>query len=170
MRQINIILDMELDMATIKSVKAKFNRENLKGHAIALIIINQQVLLIKRTVSRTRNNLCLPGGNVRKSESFKEGIIREMKEELDITLINPKPVAKIINRFIIDGKLIMESPGWIYLIDEIDGTPKVNSTEIEAIELCDAHNLPDLKFKNKEIIGYILNKKSKPIHLIYTRN
>lgn len=166
-----ITLDLELDDATIESVKEKFATEKLKGHAIAIIRSKDKIILVERKISRTSNNLCLPGGNIRHCESFDEGIRREMKEELNVDLNGIIPLAKITNRFIgEDGLIKMKSDGYVYLSNGFTGEIKINEEEIDSVKLIDINNLPPLKFRNDKIVSYIFNGTSEPLRLIYTRD
>lgn len=166
-----IILDLELDNETIESVKRKFEMEKLKGHAIAIIKSEDKIILIERKISKSANKLCLPGGNIRHSESFQEGIKREMKEELNIKLNSIVPLAKITNRFIgEDGLIKMESEGYIYLSEGFTGKIKNNEKEVNSVKLTDINNIPQLKFRNDKIISHIFNSSSKSLHLVYKRN
>jgi len=166
-----ITLDLELDDATIENVKEKFAVEKLKGHAIAIIKFKDKVILIERKISKTTNNLCLPGGNIRHGESFDEGIRREMKEELNVDLNEIIPLAKITNRFINeDGLIKMKSDGYIYFSDKFKGEIRINKKEINSMKLISLNSIPSLKFRNAEIISYVFAETTKPLHLVYNRD
>jgi ADP-ribose pyrophosphatase YjhB (NUDIX family) len=166
-----IILDLKLDDKTIESIKEKFATEKLKGHAIAIIKSKDKIVLVERKTSKSTNKLCLPGGNIRHCESFEDGIRREMKEELNVDLNGIVPLTKITNRFIGgDGSVKMQSEGYIYLSESFTGEIKINEKEINSVKLVDINNIPSLKFRNDEIIAYVFNEASEPLHLIYTRD
>lgn len=67
----------------------------MPGHLLAAYVLlllkkGDSVLLIRRSAENkfAPNHFSLPGGRVEKNESFTAALIREAKEELDIT-INP---------------------------------------------------------------------------------
>lgn len=60
----------------------------LVGYALIMLMQNDSVLMLKRSLNSSfePGSYSLPGGRVEKNESFKQALIREAKEELDITI------------------------------------------------------------------------------------
>lgn len=65
---------------------------------LGVIIVNPkgEILVIKRQGSHAPY-YSIPGGSLELGESFEAGAIREVKEETDLDIINPKVIALINN-------------------------------------------------------------------------
>lgn len=166
----SITLVLELDEDAIEKYKYKFNREKLKGHVVALIRQNEKVLLIRRKKSKSKNNLCLPGGDISIKESYKKGLKREMKEELGIEIINSRMIAKIKNIYCVGGIIKFESSGFIIEVINYLGDIILKSDEVDGLEWCDIQNPPKMKFENDKILKFLMNNKQSEINLTYKRN
>jgi ADP-ribose pyrophosphatase YjhB (NUDIX family) len=160
---------MEYDLNTIDFIKNKFAKNNLKGHVLAIIVENNKILLIKRLNSSTKNDLCLPGGNIAKGESFISGIKRETLEELGIRIENVKTVSNLENRYLLNGKCLYKSKGKIFLATKYSGIITTNQRELKGFQWCNVNEIPKLKFKNDEILKYIFGKEKYLLNLNYSR-
>lgn len=56
---------------------------------MCMIVQNDEVLTINR-VDKTWGGIAFPGGHVEKHESFQKSVIREVKEETNLDIINPE--------------------------------------------------------------------------------
>lgn len=74
--------------------------ENVELTVLCLIHKGDQYLLQDRVKADWRG-LTLPGGHVEKDESIVDAVIREMKEETGLTILNPKLCG--VKQFPIDG-------------------------------------------------------------------
>lgn len=74
--------------------------ENVELTVLCLIQRGDQYLLQDR-VKEDWSGLTLPGGHVEKGESFVNAVIREMKEETGLTVLNPRLCG--VKQFPIDG-------------------------------------------------------------------
>jgi 8-oxo-dGTP pyrophosphatase MutT (NUDIX family) len=164
-----ITLNMEYDPVTIEFIKTKFVRQNLKGHVLAVILVDDKILLVQRRNSSTKNKLCLPGGNVTRTETYLEGMKREIKEELGIDVQQTKLLSGIENRYLLDGKCICSSKGKIYLVTRYVGSVEIENKELEGFVWCGKNNIPRLKFKNDQILSYIFSNKTKDLILSYSK-
>lgn len=66
------------------------NENNIKIRCRALILNEGKLLVVKHTIDD--NYYALPGGKLEKGENPQECIIREIQEELGVTIQNPKLV------------------------------------------------------------------------------
>lgn len=74
--------------------------ENVELTVLCLLQRGDQYLLQDR-VKEDWSGLTLPGGHVEKGESFVNAVIREMKEETGLTVLNPRLCG--VKQFPIDG-------------------------------------------------------------------
>jgi len=67
--------------------------DHLLGHIgqYAFIKNNEGAVLLRKTL--TTNNWGLPGGRIEEGESWEQSLAREVKEETDLDISNPQPVA-----------------------------------------------------------------------------
>lgn len=114
------------------------------------IFADHRLLVVKPTLSNGKWQL--PGGGVKKNESFLDGVIRELYEETGlklkaeyITCINHQKV--IINGFYYDR--------WLY-ITEVQGTAPIRLHNLE-IEEAEWVLIDDLNSKNsdKDVLSII---------------
>lgn len=67
------------------------NTENVELTVLCLIEDGDKILLQNR-VKKDWRGYALPGGHVEPGESFVDAVIREMKEETGLTVLNPRLV------------------------------------------------------------------------------
>lgn len=65
---------------------------DLPNAASVAIVRESKVLLIKRAFAPYQNLWTLPGGRIEPGETIEQCAIREVQEELNITVRNPRPV------------------------------------------------------------------------------
>lgn len=70
------------------------NQENKPGACLGIIIVNHdgKILVGKRKNSHAPY-YSIPGGHLEPGETFEAGAIREIKEETDLDIIDPKVIA-----------------------------------------------------------------------------
>lgn len=66
--------------------------DDLPNAASVALVRDTKVLLIKRAYAPYQNLWTLPGGRLEPGESIEQCAIREVQEELAITIRNPRPV------------------------------------------------------------------------------
>jgi len=89
--------------------------ENVELTALCLITRDNEYLLQDR-VKEDWKGFTLPGGHIEKGESIVDAIIREIKEETGLTILNPKLCG--VNQFPIeDGRYIV----FLFYADEFSG-------------------------------------------------
>jgi 8-oxo-dGTP diphosphatase len=90
----------------------------------AIVIYNQSILLMKRN-KFGQIYYCLPGGGIDPGETADQAVLREVKEEASLTVVNPHLV-------------YLEEPGdpygtqYIFVCDYQDGEVKISPDSIEA--------------------------------------
>ncbi|MCL5433217.1 MAG: NUDIX domain-containing protein [Patescibacteria group bacterium] len=122
-----------------------------------------KILLIHRNTPK-RVQWEIPGGNLELGETFENTAIRELKEEADIVIKNPKVIA-ITNNLETHREEGIHYISVILLTKEFSGEPKIMEPErCEKWLWCNPKNLPEPHFdasrlgvecfiKNKFYIG-----------------
>lgn len=82
---------------------------------------NNQVLLIMKKRGFGQGKWNGPGGKAKDGESLEESVIREVKEEIDVKLINPRNLGFI--EFIWPHEPANNNRCYIYLTKEFEGEP-----------------------------------------------
>ncbi len=102
------------------------------------IILNQdnQVLLVKHTY---QSHWYLPGGGLKKGESAKAALLRELKEEVGLTVLVEPHLFCIYHHTYLG---VNDYP-IIYIVKNFHITPNVSSPEIERVNWFSYDNLPD---------------------------
>lgn len=114
---------------------------------LGIVIVNEEgkVLIGKRTGSHAQK-YSIPGGHLDLGETFEEGAIREIKEETDLNIIDPKVIAVTNNleTFREEGKHYISI---ILLVTEFTGELKVMEPEkCQSWDWTDPNNLPEPHF------------------------
>lgn len=115
---------------SILKIKWKVTKPVTVGVRI-LLIQNNKVLLVKHTYDKA---WYLPGGGVKKGESYKEAICRELKEEIGVELNNIE-LFGVYNNFYenkSDNIIVFKSDNF--------KIKNKNSIEIEKIKFCEINN------------------------------
>lgn len=102
------------------------------------IVLNKknQVLLVKHTY---QPHWYIPGGGVKKKESAKAAIVRELKEEVGLTMMGEPELFGIYHHTYLG---VSDYP-IIYVVKNYS-LDNVDSPEIEKIDWFDYENLPDM--------------------------
>ncbi len=106
-----------------------------------LIVKNNQILLLRHSYMP---DYYIPGGGIKKNETITEGIIRELKEEVGITV----SIDDLMLFLIIESNLeYKQDTAFIFLVKNITKDQQINShnhdkKEILEIKWFDLDNLP----------------------------
>ena len=111
--------------------------ENVELTVLCLIEDGTRILLQNR-VKKDWRGYALPGGHVEPGESFVKAVIREMKEETGLTVIDPRLVG--IKQFPIDnGRYV------VLLFKATKWTGELISSEEGQMEWIEYHRLSELE-------------------------
>lgn len=77
-------------------IRVKKKKKDSKFVAKAIILDNDRILLLKRSdyLKKHKGEWDLPGGHIHIGEDLTEGLVREVKEETNLSIVNPKEVFK----------------------------------------------------------------------------
>ena len=103
----------------------------MKVRPSVVIIENNCVLLMRYRYGQT-DVYNLPGGNVDKSETLAQTVVRELQEELGIGIA--------VEKMILTGEVLMPAPKndvlhCVFLAKITQGKPTLNSVETSALEV-----------------------------------
>jgi mutator protein MutT len=113
----------------------------MKKKARALVIVDDSILLIRRTKGNEVYYV-FPGGSVEDGETFEQACIRELQEELGITVRVTRLVTELVN----NDSLLHENFYEVEIVSGEIGTgmePKFSSAEY-VIEYIPISRLPEL--------------------------
>ena len=122
----------------------------------ALLIKNNKFLLPKRSANlkKTPNRYEFPGGKVEKGEGLKEGLKRELSEELCID-VDLEDIIEFPNNVLKTDEFILT----IFIVkkwkNELTINPEINS-EILEVDFHQLKNVEDLLYTDKQLIPAIL--------------
>ncbi len=101
----------------------------------ALVVRDGGILLVRLTYSK---GWYLPGGGVDRGESFRAGMLRELREECAIEAMNPRLFGLYLNRR--DGRLDHVAA---YVVEEFTGEPRAaDAREIAEVKFFTPADLP----------------------------
>jgi 8-oxo-dGTP diphosphatase len=123
----------------------------------AVLIQNNKILLPKRSANLKKmpNKYEFPGGKIEESESLKEGLKRELFEELCIN-VNIKDIIEFPNNVLKTEKFILT----IYIIKKWEGELTINheiNSEILEVNIHELINVEELLETDKQLIPAILS-------------
>ena len=110
--------------------------ENVELTVLCLLQDGDRILLQNR-VKNDWQGYTLPGGHVEPGESFVDAVIREMKEETGLTVLQPR-LAGVKQLPIEDGRYV------VLLFKATEYTGTLISSEEGTIEWFDCHHLADV--------------------------
>lgn len=134
--------------------------------AVAVLIFNNkgELLLTKRAVEPCKGMLDLPGGFVDIKETAEEAIVREIKEELNIDVLESEYLMSSPNEYVFGGLSV-------FTLDLAFKCKVASYTEIKVQDDVDGfefHNIENIPFERigaisiKQIIyNYLKNAKKK---------
>lgn len=127
---------------------------------VCCLIHNENQFLLQDRIKEDWKGFTLPGGHVEKGESFVDAVIREMKEETGLTVLNPKlcgvkqfPIEEgryIVFLFHTDeftGELVSSEEGAMHWVDK-DKLSSVNivSDFNELLQVMFGENLSEFQY------------------------
>ena len=108
----------------------------------AIILNTEGKILIGKRKGSHAPHYSIPGGSLKLGETFEEGIIREIKEETDLDIYNPKVIA-IVNNLATYNEEGVHYVSVVLLVKNFSGEPRIVEPEkCEGWSWVDPHNLP----------------------------
>lgn len=105
-----------------------------KQRATAVIIKDGQILLIHR-FKDGREYYVFPGGGVEEGESVHEALVREVMEELTLTVTENAQVLQYENTFTYPGRSVPETQiDTVFVVTGFAGTPMLGGPEKEYMD------------------------------------
>ena len=131
-----------------------------KVDVVALIICKGEKILLEKRKENRRNDpskIAIPGGHVKKGESFLEACRRELEEELDLQCKEFTFVIEILHSTPSEEQVVH-----YYSCDNWKGTPKC--IEAERIFWVDTERLESLDFEeDRQAVTELLNTRGLDI-------
>jgi len=127
---------------------------------IGIIIEKNGQILIGKRLGKHAPYYSIPGGHLEPGETFEEGAIREIKEETDLDIINPKVIA-ITNNLDTYKEESKHYVSVILLAKNFNGQLKVMEPDKnESWQWVDPHDLPEPHFDGSRygVKCYLHNK------------
>jgi len=107
--------------------------------ALAIVIKDKQLLLIKRGIAPRKGSWASPSGFIETGETAEEACLRELKEETGVSgqIVKLAGVARVEDKEIYGDMLIV-----MYVVKVDEGEP-MPGDEVEAVRFFDMAELPD---------------------------
>ncbi|MFH1186857.1 MAG: NUDIX domain-containing protein [Candidatus Levyibacteriota bacterium] len=114
---------------------------------IGVIVVNKKgKILIGKRIGSHASKYSIPGGHLELGETFEHAAIRELKEEADISIKNPRVIA-VTNNLETYKEEKLHYISIILLVENFIGKPKiVESDKCEKWLWCDPNKLPEPHF------------------------
>jgi len=154
-------------------VKIKSNECNFKMRVAGCLIKENKLLTVKIC---DNDFYCLPGGHVHVGESSKDSIIREFKEEVNVTCNDIKLISITENFFLNKEKKKVHEICYFYLVDTNDEIEVKDYSCVENDEgimknlefkWIDLNALKDANFRPNILINKLMKKNYEFEHIIY---
>lgn len=119
----------------------------------------REVLLALRHAHQHQGDLWeFPGGKVETYESAYDALVREVHEELDVTVTSAQPILEVTHDYS-DKSVLLD----VWQVDKFEGTPK--GQEGQTLRWCAISELIDIDFPaaNVPIITALQSRLSQPM-------
>ena len=137
---------------------------NVAAAVAAILEYDKKIILIQRAKEPGKGKLDLPGGFVDPKESIEEAVIREIKEELNIDITEPKYLGSYPNVYKYEGVVYHTCDLFFY--SKIKALPAdFNRTEIEDLLLINPLEIPNERIAFESVKKGLGIFKSSKLHI-----
>ncbi|MBN2852327.1 MAG: NUDIX hydrolase [Clostridia bacterium] len=143
----------QTDLSLIMNTEKKY-------FAVAgILVVNRQVLLVRHTYGHAKGKLLIPGGYVKENEMPEEAIIREFREETNLT-VKPNDVVAL--------KITKDNWYCVFEMEYVDGTAAsdgIENSEAGFFDLSEIAKRDDVTETTKDLLKhYKKNRLKKSVH------
>lgn len=137
---------------------------NVAAAVAAILEYDKKIILIQRAKEPGKGKLDLPGGFVDPKESIEEAVIREIKEELNIDITEPKYLGSYPNVYKYEGVVYHTCDLFFYSTIEVLPAD-FNRTEIEDLLLINPLEIPNKRIAFESVKKGLGIFKSSKLHI-----
>ncbi len=128
--------------------------------AVACLIFDHEgrLLLVRRAIEPSKGMLDLPGGFIEPMERAEEAVVREIREELNVSVIKTKYLTSFPNEYIFSGFSVFTlDMAFVCEIDDFEGiVPRDDVSDIEFFKPEDIKREELCSESMKNIIEYYM--------------
>lgn len=120
---------------------------------VAVIVRDDRLLVIRRSQHVLAPGMyCFPGGGIEAEETEEQALVRELQEEINVTVRPQRKVWENVTSWKI-------SLAWWQAEIDLENTPVANPAEVESVHWCTATEmlaLPNLLESNAEFLQRLM--------------
>ena len=126
-----------------------------------ILMSNNEVLLTKRKGPPYKDFWCLPGGKVEEGETVEHAVIREVLEETGLQ-VEIKEKLQIIHEEGTQNGIEFNYDNTAFLVKPITRNYRKQEDEVSEILVFNINNIPELAFRQTEIVkSFLFNESIK---------
>ena len=150
------------------------NDDNLREEEMDRVITRVKAFIInsdkKVLIARSNGGCQLPGGHVEKNESYEDALIREIKEEVGISISKQEikeffKIRRFMKNYFNTSQNVISDV--VYYVVNTDQKPNKKNTHYTSLEKEYQFHIESIDFKNLAIhVNDVVNKDGKQINRI----